>query len=165
MRHKYVAMVGNLMYFSHTAQLTSSARPHRSLAKCGAFCCSSFTCSQDSPREPLDAVSPEVTRHERTPAARALCSHQTSRVARGQIGEIDALGRRRWDGLWLTAGKTAHLFRASTLIGAFSFSAPPHPLLRAGSAAGADLFQTCPTESSAWSIYSACSTRSTGSNC
>lgn len=125
----------------------------------------SFTCNQGSLTEGLDADKPVVQRYGKTPAAHALCSHLTSRAARDRISEIDALGRRRWDCLRLTAGKTAHLFRASTLIGAFSFSAPPHPLLRAGSAAGADLFQTCPTESSAWSTYSACSTRSTGSNC
>lgn len=59
------------------------------------FYCLSLTCSQDSLREPLDLVSPEVTRHERTPAARALCSYQNSRVTRDKISEIDAVGRRR----------------------------------------------------------------------
>nr|DAG83674.1 MAG TPA: hypothetical protein [Caudoviricetes sp.] len=51
-----------------------------------------------------------MQRYGKTPAARALCSHLTSRVARDQISEIDALGCRRWNCLWLTARKDARTY-------------------------------------------------------
>nr|DAH70228.1 MAG TPA: hypothetical protein [Bacteriophage sp.] len=108
-------MTGFCAYFSHSAQVTRNAHETLNPAIAPGFLLPKFHCSQGSLTEGLDADKPVVQRYGKTPAAHALCSHLTSRVARDQISEIDALGCRRWDCLRLTAGKTAHLFRAYTL--------------------------------------------------
>lgn len=80
--------------------LTNETRP-----PCRVFYCLEFTCSQDSPWEGLDVDSRTVRRTESTPAARAPLLQPCVGVARDRNSEIDAKGRRRWDGLWPTARK------------------------------------------------------------
>lgn len=104
-------MVGNLMYFSHTAQLTSSARPHRSLAKCGAFYCSSFTCSQDSPREAWTSIAGSATYENNTGSPCTLTSPCFQGGARRERRDRCIWASTLGLSLVGSVGRHAHLFR------------------------------------------------------
>jgi len=91
MRHKGVAMVGNLMYFFHTAQLTSSARPLRNPATAPGFLlpkCRRKTGKTLLPIHTEDLPMTKITRCKMTLRSKGPVQGSTESLTRLHFGAV-----------------------------------------------------------------------------